>query len=148
MQISDSHIGFNKAAIPGVSGTLEAAIDKVNALPVSPSFILHTGDITQLSKPEEFDTATQILKKLKSDQIFFVPGEHDVLDGTGKLYRERHGMNSVGDGWYSANLKGASDIDPSGWNKNRETGVITNSRNVLARRHDWPEDFLCASSLT
>jgi Icc protein len=60
-----------------------------------------------LSKPEEFDTAAQLLKGLKTDQIFYVPGEHDVLDGTGKLYRERHAMNSMGDGWYSIDIKGA-----------------------------------------
>ena len=107
VQISDSHIGFNKPANPDVSATLQAAIDKINALPSPPSFILHTGDITQLSKPEEFDTASQLLKGLKTDQIFYVPGEHDVLDGTGKLYRERHGMSSMGDGWYSVDLKGA-----------------------------------------
>jgi len=107
VQISDSHIGFNKAANPDVSATLQAAIDKINALPTRPSFVLHTGDITQLSKPEEFDTAAQILKNLKTDQIFYVPGEHDVLDQTGNLYRDRHGMNSQGDGWYSFNAKGA-----------------------------------------
>jgi Icc protein len=107
VQISDSHIGFNKPANPDVAGTLQAAIDTINALPMKPAFILHTGDITQLSKPEEFDTAAQLLKGLKTDQIFYVPGEHDVLDGTGKLYRERHGMNSAGDGWYSVDLNGA-----------------------------------------
>jgi len=106
VQISDSHIGFNKAANPDVAATLQAAIDKVNALPTPPAFILHTGDITQLSKPDEFDTAEQLLKGLKTEQIFFVPGEHDVLDGTGKLYRERHGMSSEGDGWYSFDSHG------------------------------------------
>jgi len=107
IQISDSHIGFNKPANRDVSATLQAAVDKINALPVKPACVLHTGDITQLSKPEEFDTAAQLLKGLKSDQIFYVPGEHDVLDGTGKLYRERHGRNSIGDGWYSFDVKGA-----------------------------------------
>ncbi len=106
VQISDSHIGFNKAANPDVTGTLQAAVDKVSALPDPPQLVLHTGDITQLSKPEEFDTAEQVLKSLKSGPIFFVPGEHDVLDGTGKLYRDRHGMNSSGDGWYSMNVRG------------------------------------------
>jgi 3',5'-cyclic-AMP phosphodiesterase len=110
VQISDSHIGFNKSANPDVAATLQAAIDKINALPTPPAFVLHTGDITQLSKPEEFDTASQLLKGLKTDQVFFVPGEHDVLDGTGKLYRERHGANSTGDGWYSMDLKGAHFI--------------------------------------
>jgi 3',5'-cyclic-AMP phosphodiesterase len=106
VQISDSHIGFNKAANPDVAATLQAAIDKVNALPTPPALILHTGDITQLSKPEEFDTAGQLLKGLKTERIFFVPGEHDVLDGTGKLYRERHGAQSMGDGWYSFDSHG------------------------------------------
>ena len=105
VQLSDSHIGFSKPANPDVSATLQAAIDKVNALPTRPSFVLHTGDITQLSKPEEFDQAAQLLKGLKTDQIFFVPGEHDVLDGTGKLYRERHGRNPTQD-WYSFDFKG------------------------------------------
>jgi Icc protein len=107
VQISDSHIGFNKAANPDVAATLQAAIDKVNALPAPPAFILHTGDITQLSKPEEFDTADQLLRGLKTERIFFVPGEHDVLDGTGKLYRQRHAANALGDGWYSFDSHGA-----------------------------------------
>jgi Icc protein len=107
VQISDSHIGFNKAANPNVTATLQAAIDKINALTVRPAFVLHTGDITQLSKPEEFDTAAETLKGVKTDQIFYVPGEHDVLDGTGQLYRERHAKNSKGDGWYSMDLHGA-----------------------------------------
>jgi len=106
VQLSDSHIGFSKPANPDVSATLQAAIDKVNALPTPPSFVLHTGDITQLSKPEEFDTAAQLLKGLKTDQIFFVPGEHDVLDGTGKLYRERHARNPTDQDWYGFDFKG------------------------------------------
>jgi hypothetical protein len=56
VQISDSHIGFNKEANPDVTATLREAIAKVNSLPTPPSFVLHTGDLTQLSKPEEFDT--------------------------------------------------------------------------------------------
>ncbi|HLY92273.1 MAG TPA: metallophosphoesterase, partial [Candidatus Angelobacter sp.] len=55
VQISDSHMGFNKPANPDVAATLKAAVDKINALPVKPSFILHTGDISHLSRPEEFD---------------------------------------------------------------------------------------------
>jgi hypothetical protein len=135
VQISDSHIGFNKPANPDVSATLQAAIDKVNALSTPPSFILHTGDITQLSKPDEFDTAAQLLKGLKTDQIFYVPGEHDVLDGTGKLYRERHAVNSVGDGWYSVDLKGAhfvglvNGVEPqSGWPRLPRPGTARMAR--------------------
>ncbi|MGH9775039.1 MAG: metallophosphoesterase family protein [Candidatus Acidiferrales bacterium] len=106
VQISDSHIGFDKPANPDVAGTLQAAIDKINALPVRPSFILHTGDITHLSKPAQFDTTEQVLKGLKTDQVFYVPGEHDVLDDGAKIYRERHGASTFGDGWYSFTQKG------------------------------------------
>jgi Icc protein len=74
VQISDSHIGFNKPANPDVTATLREAIAKVNALPNPPSFVLHTGDLTHLSKPEEFDTLAESLKSLKTDKIFYIPG--------------------------------------------------------------------------
>src|SRR6266849_5480244 len=89
VQISDSHMGFDKAANPDVVGTLKAALDKINALPTSPAFMLHTGDITHLSKPQEFDTVDQFLKGAKVKDIFYVPGEHDVLNDEGQQYRER-----------------------------------------------------------
>ena len=91
VQISDSHIGFNKAANPDVTATLREAIAKVNALPTPPSFVLHTGDLTHLSKPAEFDTLAESLKSLKTEHIFYVPGEHDVLDDNGAMFRERFG---------------------------------------------------------
>src|SRR5215467_5586996 len=84
VQISDSHMGFNKAANPDVVGTLKTAVDKINALAVAPEFLLHTGDISHLSKPEEFDTVDQILKGARARDVFFVPGEHDVLGDDGK----------------------------------------------------------------
>src|SRR4029077_14920427 len=80
VQISDSHMGFNKAANPDVVGTLKAAVDKINALATPPEFMLHTGDISHPSTPEEFDTVDQILKGASAEDVFFVPGEHDVLD--------------------------------------------------------------------
>jgi 3',5'-cyclic-AMP phosphodiesterase len=107
VQISDSHIGFDKAANPDATATLQVAIDKINALPTPPEFVLHTGDITHLSKPGEFDTLEQMLKKVRTDRIFYVPGEHDVLDDNGEMYRERFGKDSKGDGWYSFDYKGA-----------------------------------------
>ena len=82
VQISDSHIGFNKDANKDVAGTLQEAVNRINALPEPPAFLLHTGDITHLSKPEEFDTARQILKGCKAGDVFYVPGEHDVLPGS------------------------------------------------------------------
>jgi 3',5'-cyclic AMP phosphodiesterase CpdA len=110
VQISDSHMGFNKAANPDVVGTLRAAIDKINALPVAPEFLLHTGDITHLSKPEEFDTVDQMLKGAHAREVFFVPGEHDMLDDDGKQYLDRHGKGTHGAGWYSFDAKGVHFI--------------------------------------
>ena len=105
VQISDSHMGFNKPANPDVIATLKAAVDKINALPEQPDFILHTGDISHLSKPSEFDNVDQILKATNKE-IFFVPGEHDVLNDDGAMFRERYGKNSKGAGWYSFDKNG------------------------------------------
>jgi len=110
VQISDSHMGFNKPANPDVAATLKAAVDKINALPVKPSFILHTGDISHLSKPEEFDNVDQILKSASAKDVFYVPGEHDVIGDDGKQFLERYGKNSNGAGWYSFDQKGVHFI--------------------------------------
>jgi len=106
VQISDSHMGFNKPANTDVVGTLQAAVAKINALAAPPEFMLHTGDITHLSKPAEFDQVQQILQSAKPKEIFFVPGEHDVLEDNGQQYRERFGKNAKGNGWYSFDKKG------------------------------------------
>src|SRR6202790_4763656 len=82
VQISDSHIGFNKPANPDVTATLQTAIDKINAMPNKPDFIIHTGDLSQLSKPSEFDTLDQVLKGASEKQIRFERGEHDILIDT------------------------------------------------------------------
>jgi Icc protein len=110
VQISDSHMGFNKPANTDVAATLKAAIDKINALPAAPEFLLHTGDISHLSKPEQFDTVDQILKSAVAKDVFFVPGEHDVLDDDGKTYLERYGKGSQGKGWRSFDKKGVHFI--------------------------------------
>jgi 3',5'-cyclic-AMP phosphodiesterase len=106
VQISDSHMGFNKAANPDVVGTLQAAVAKINSLPDAPEFMLHTGDITHLSKPAEFDQVQQILKSARPKEAFFVPGEHDVLEDDGEQYRERFAKNAKGSGWYSFDKNG------------------------------------------
>jgi len=110
VQISDSHMGFNKAANPDVVATLQAAVDKINAVPVQPAFLLHTGDISHLSKPSEFDTVDQVLKSAKTKQVFFVPGEHDVLEDNGQQYLKRYGKAAKGGGWYSFDSKGVHFI--------------------------------------
>ncbi len=109
-QISDSHIGFNKAANPDVVGTLQAAIGKINAMPTAPSFILHTGDLSHLAQADEFDTLDQAMKSAKSGKIFYVPGEHDVLNDNGKQYLQRYGKDTKGDGWYSFDYNGVHFI--------------------------------------
>jgi 3',5'-cyclic AMP phosphodiesterase CpdA len=108
-QISDSHIGFSKPANTDVTGTLQAAIDKINAMPSHPAFVLHTGDLTHLAQPEEFDGLEQSLKSVKTEKIFYVPGEHDVTDN-GKIYLERFGKGTLGDGWYSFDYNGVHFI--------------------------------------
>lgn len=106
VQISDSHIGFNKGANPDVSGTLHKAIDRANLASGAntPDFLIHTGDITQNSKAGEFDTAIQLVKGFKNE-VFYVPGEHDYMDD-GDQYKQRFGKGTMGNGWYSFNHKG------------------------------------------
>lgn len=106
VQISDSHMGFNKPANTDVASTFQAAIEKINRLPSPPAFILHTGDVSHLSKPEEFDTVQQMLKSASAKDVFYVPGEHDVIEDEGKEFRERFNHGGKGAGWYSFDHKG------------------------------------------
>jgi 3',5'-cyclic-AMP phosphodiesterase len=106
VQISDSHMGFNKPANPDVTGTLQATVEKINALPSAPEFIIHTGDLSHMSKPGEYDTLDQVLKASKQKQVFYVPGEHDTSIDDGKQYLERYGKGTQGRGWYSHDYKG------------------------------------------
>jgi len=108
LQISDSHIGFKAPANPNPTATLDEAMAKIGTLPDKPAFMIHTGDITHLSKPEEFDTADQVTTKAKLD-TFYVPGEHDIVDtDLGKAYMERYGkkLGAKGTGWYSFDQNG------------------------------------------
>jgi len=106
LQISDSHIGFNKPVNPNPLATLQEAIAKIKAMRVKPTFMLHTGDITHLSKDTEFDDADQAIKA-SGLTTFYVPGEHDVIDeGTGKAYLQRYGKGVKGAGWHSFDQNG------------------------------------------
>jgi hypothetical protein len=105
LQISDSHIGFDKPANPNPLVTLQEAVAKIKALSDKPSFMLHTGDITHLSKPDEFDAADGAIAAA-SLEVHYVPGEHDVLDEGVKLYRARYGKRTKGAGWYSFDASG------------------------------------------
>jgi 3',5'-cyclic AMP phosphodiesterase CpdA len=109
LQISDSHVGFDKPANPNAAGTYEEAINRIKALPIKPSFMIHTGDISHLSKHSEFDDADRIVSQTRLD-VHYVPGEHDVIDEGAKLYRERYGRGTKGAGWYSFDANGVHFI--------------------------------------
>jgi 3',5'-cyclic AMP phosphodiesterase CpdA len=110
LQLSDSHIGFDKPANPNALATLEEAVAKVAAMSTTPAFMIHTGDITHLSKPKEFDDAAQVLGRLRL-AAHYVPGEHDVIDeDNGKAYLERYGKGTKGAGWYSFDQNGVHFI--------------------------------------
>ena len=109
VQISDSHLGFDKPANPNVTATLQDALTQVQAMPQQPAFLIHTGDITHLSKPAQFDTAAQLIGGTKL-ALHTVPGEHDILEEDGKSYLNRFGKGAKGDGWYSFNANGVHFI--------------------------------------
>src|ERR1700676_3004945 len=136
VQLSDSHMGFTKPANPDVVSTLQTAVAKINALPVAPECMLHTGDITHLSKPAEFDQVQQILQSAHPKEIFFVPGEHDVLEDDGQQYRERFGKNTKGTGWYSFDKKGVHFVGLVNVMNLKAGGLGTLGREQL----EWLED--------
>ncbi|HEX5443173.1 MAG TPA: metallophosphoesterase [Pirellulales bacterium] len=105
VQISDSHIGFGKEPNKDVVGTLQTAVDRINALPQRPTFVLHTGDLTHLARPEEFDTLAEVLKGVKTP-VLYVPGEHDFDAAGNKYFLQRFGKGTHGTGWYSFNYHG------------------------------------------
>ncbi len=105
LQISDSHVGFDKPANPNAKGTLEEAIARIKAIPAKPAFMIHTGDITHLSKQSEFDDAEHIISQAMLD-VHYVPGEHDMIDPEIKIYKERYGRGTKGAGYYSFDANG------------------------------------------
>jgi Icc protein len=111
LQVSDSHIGFAKDPNPDARATFREAVGRIKAMPQKPDFIIHTGDVTQLSKDQEFDDADQILKEAGLP-VFHVPGEHDMLDeGNGAAFLARYGKDAegqkvLGDGWYAFDHSG------------------------------------------
>ena len=110
LQISDSHVGFDKQPNPNALGTLQEAVDKIKALPNTPAFMLHTGDITHLAKPAQFDNASQVIGSAGLD-VHYVPGEHDILDEEpGKAFMERYGKQAKVSGWYSFDQNGVHFI--------------------------------------
>ncbi len=99
VQISDSHIGFARPENPDVLGTFAKTIEAINSLPRQPSFVVHTGDVTHLSKPAQFDAAKQALASLKAPLIV-LPGEHDVI-GTPQHFFDAFARSDAPNGWFS-----------------------------------------------
>jgi 3',5'-cyclic AMP phosphodiesterase CpdA len=106
VQVSDSHIGFGKEPYKDVTATFQEAVARINALPERPALLLHTGDLTHLSRPAEFDTVAQVLKGARAGEVFCVPGEHDIFTDDGKRYLERYGKGTQGTGWRSFDHQG------------------------------------------
>jgi 3',5'-cyclic AMP phosphodiesterase CpdA len=106
VQISDTHIGFSRDANPDVAGTLKSTIELVNAMPERPDMVIHTGDITHLSKAVEFDTAALLMSALRVIEVHTTPGEHDVADATASEYFNRYGKPSANRGYYSFDRHG------------------------------------------
>src|SRR5215470_14248428 len=112
LQISDSHIGFKAPANPNPMATLDEAIAKTGALPQKPAFMIHTGDITHLSKPDEFDNADQAIGT--GWYSFDQNGVHFVgLVNVANL--KSGGMGTLGAeqlAWLADDLKGKSNSTP------------------------------------
>jgi 3',5'-cyclic AMP phosphodiesterase CpdA len=141
LQISDSHVGFDKPANPNALGTLEEAINKINAIPKKPSFMIHTGDVTHLSKVAEFDNAEKIISQAKLD-VHYVPGEHDFLDEEVKLYKDRYGKGTKGAGYYSFDADGVHFIGLVNVVDLKAGGL----GNLGAEQLEWLEDDLKGKS--
>jgi 3',5'-cyclic AMP phosphodiesterase CpdA len=109
-QLSDSHIGFNGTANADVAGSFRHAINQINTLGYTPDFVIHTGDLTHLATPDQFDQVKQMLSGLSTPHIFTVPGEHDSVDDAGQKYRQAFGAGTRGDGWYSFDIAGVHVI--------------------------------------
>jgi len=110
VQVSDSHIGFQGPANTDVTGSFNQAIEQINSLGYRPHFIMHTGDLTHLSTPAQFDQVRQMLTGLRTDRVFTVPGEHDSVGDAGRGYRAAFAADTVGEGWYSFDTHGVHFI--------------------------------------
>lgn len=125
VQLSDTHIGFDTDGVnPDAAGTLRQLVAHINALPQPPALVVHTGDVTHLSKPEQFDTAQQILKTIKAERIIYLPGEHDTINDKGAAFRERFIGTTRDRDYFSLDLNGAHIIGLSNIGIEDKFGVL------------------------
>jgi hypothetical protein len=146
VQISDSHVGFHQPPNPDALGTLGEGIAKIKAMPVQPGFLIHTGDVSHLSKDKEWDDADQVIQTANK-QVFYIPGEHDVADAdNGKAFQARYGKHTQGRGWYSFDVGGVHfialinvfDFNPGF----KASGLATLGKDQL----EWLEDDVAGRS--
>jgi len=136
MQISDSHIGFANAPNMDTPGTLREAIAEVNRLKGNASLMIHTGDVSHLSRAQQFDTAEQIIRGAGLD-THYVPGEHDVLDENGKAFFERF-TKGASKGYYSFDQQGVHFIGLNNVQDLKAGGL----GNLGHEQLEWLEDDL------
>ncbi len=145
VQISDTHIGFKKPANEHVTDTLQKTINAINALPTPPAFVVHTGDISHLSKPEEFDLAKQLLSQLKVPLVT-LPGEHDTIGDRGKAYEEAFLRKDVREGlqvWDQAGIHFVSltnvlDFGTTGSGKLGQAQLDVLAKDLAGQKSDTP----------
>jgi len=110
VQISDTHFGFHKDANPDIVGGFRRAAADINALAQRPALVVHTGDVSHLSKPEEFGQAKELLQEIRIDRVHTVPGEHDALDDGLAGYLKNFDHDGRNQAWYSFDQAGVHFI--------------------------------------
>jgi 3',5'-cyclic-AMP phosphodiesterase len=145
VQVSDSHVGFSADGVnTDVTKTLQQVVDRINALPQRPSLVVHTGDLTHLSKPDQFDTVNQIMGTIKTDGVFYVPGEHDVIGDNGTAFRQRFAPKALGKGYYSMDANGVHFVGLSNVGVEDQFGILGLDqldwlgKDLKAVHHDTP----------
>ena len=137
VQISDSHIGFANRPNPDPAATLQEAIGLVREHRGTAELLIHTGDVSHLSRPAEFDAAEGLVRGVGLD-AHYVPGEHDVLVDDGRPFFERFTRGAQAGGWYSFDQRGVHFIGLNNVTNRRAGGLGQLGEAQL----EWLEDDL------
>jgi Icc protein len=125
VQVSDSHVGFSADGVnTDVTKTLQRVVDRINGLPQPPALVQHTGDLTHLAKPDQFDTVAQVMGTIKTGATFYIPGEHDVIGDGGAAYRKQFSPKSPDTGWYSTDYTGVHFVGLSNIGNELKFGIL------------------------
>lgn len=139
IQISDTHLGASKDFLFKERNAFKYAskiVDRINSLPITPDFIVHTGDVATNCEEEAYVLAKGLFSKLKCP-AYFVTGNHDVSSLIRKhlTFGEKIELFPGGDELsYTFSLKGFKfivldgrgddAIDPHGVIKERTLGAL------------------------